>query len=116
VDERRPLLSPRERRGSRRKKAEVKKTARFFLPEVKAEKKTVRFFLPEEKASCFFLRYLLFPPLPAFPSATCFFLWGTSQRKNCTFFLWGLFPSTYRFFFRSPKYTNILFLVGFFFV
>jgi hypothetical protein len=68
----------------------AKKTARFFLPEVKAEpKKQHAFFLPEVKAepkkqhvffsrmeklpafpsaTCFSLRYLLLPPLPAFSS------------------------------------------------
>jgi hypothetical protein len=78
---------PKEK-GGPKEKAEPKKTARFFLPEVKAEpssfpggkkrrkkgdlpffrQKNSTFFSPGGKSS------LLFPPLPAFPSATCFFL------------------------------------------
>jgi len=80
----------REKRGRRKKprsqknstffspggKSGAKKTARFFSPGGKSgAKKTARFFLPDGKATCFSLRYLLFPPLPAFTSATCFFLW-----------------------------------------
>nr|YP_009245610.1 hypothetical protein A5449_gp18 [Diphylleia rotans]BAU71462.1 hypothetical protein [Diphylleia rotans] len=48
----RPLFSLREKRGRRKKRSQKNRT--FFSPGWKS--------------------YLLFPPLPAFPSATCFYL------------------------------------------